>query len=158
MFNMKHYEILNWPEGVSPFQKFWQMKDIKRIRENIYKLVFVKRINPESELAAYQLETSNIELDESMTYEETHDILVMRYREESGEKDAFRINWKLLDRRDIPAKYKDLKIYSRTLVLRVIYKNPEIINNIHFFKAAEIETFGRKRKCESDSCSNDSDV
>ena len=156
--NMKHYEILNWPEGVSPFKKYWQIKDISRIRENTSKFVFVKRIDPESELGAYRLKSSNLELDESMTYEETHNILVIRYREESGEKDAFRINWKLLDRRAIPARYKDLKISSRTLILRVIYKNPEIINNIHFLKAAEIETFGRKRKCESDSCSNDSDV
>ena len=76
--------------------------------------------------------------------------ILTRYRKETGESSAIRINWFRIDRRDIPDKYKDIKINSFTMNLMALYKNPEIVSNIHFFKASEVEYFRRKRKIGSD--------
>ena len=87
----------------------------------------------------------------SVTKKYVHDILLARYREETGEANAFRIKWSELDRRDIPAKYKRIILDSNNIKLRNIFRNPEIIDNIHFYK----DNGKLKRKLESDLISDD---
>ena len=96
-----------------------------------------------------------VELGVSVTKKYVHDILLTRYREETGEANAFRIKWSELDRRDIPAKYKGAILDSNTIKLRSIFRNPEIIDNIHFYKPKGSENRQRKRKLESDSIFSD---
>ena len=50
-----------------------------------------------------------------------------------GESNVLKINWNRLDRRDVPDKYKDIQINSKTMNLVAVYKNLEIVNNVHFF-------------------------
>lgn len=92
-----------------------------------------------------------VESGVSVTKKYVHDILLARYREETGEANAFRIKWPELDRRDIPAKYKGIILDSNNIKLRSIFRNPEIIDNIHFYK----DNGKLKRKLEGDLISDD---
>lgn len=119
----------------------------------MHEFVFLKR--PESlsvsvELGIDKLGKLDNILNNSMTRDRTKMFLLTRYRKETGESSAININWHRLDRRDIPDKYKDIKINSLTMNLMALYKNPEIVSNIHFFKVIEVENLRRKRKIGSD--------
>ena len=128
---MRQYDVINWPEYVGLNSTKWNRNDIKILCETMDKFVFVKRST------------------KSQSYSETRDIIFERYRQESGDSDALKINWKLLDRRAIPSKYDGIEINSRTIQSQD--KNPEIVDNIHFFKAKKVEKIERKRKI-SDEC------
>lgn len=115
--------------------------------------VFVKRakkLPTESKAEIVNLNGLDNILDESMSKHRTHGILFERYRQESGDLDAQKINWRLLDRRNVPSKYDKVDINSRMIQFKTIYKNPEIVDNIHFIKAKKIEKLERKRKISDD--------
>ena len=82
-----------------------------------------------------------------MTFQSSYEIFLKKYREETGLSSALRIKWDLLDRRHLPLKYDGIVINSDTVKLKSIFKNPEIVNNIHFFNNNHQQ---RKRKYESD--------
>ena len=152
VFQMRKYEILSWPDGISKVMSNWWMKDIRRIRENKHNFVFIKRaekLTTSSEFGFDDLGNLSGILNKFMTKKGTHDILIKRYREETGESDAYRINWDNLDRRDIPAKYDGAQFNGVTMKLTSFYRNPEIVYNIHFYK-----TNGNKRKRETDQISS----
>ena len=50
------------------------------------------------------------ELDVSLTYSMVNEFLHRRYKVESEEPNATRLNWKLLDRRSIPDKYNEVPL------------------------------------------------
>ena len=150
VFNLRLYEILNWPEGVHLTPCRWTTSEVERIRENMEKFVFKKRnsvFSVASELGADQLGNLNGIMDNSMTYEKIHKILFKRYRQETGEFDASRIDWHKLHSRDIPAKYDGIVFNCTTMRLKSVYTNSEIVNNIHFSPIAKHK---RKRECKSD--------
>ena len=148
---MAKYEIRNWPEGVGLNWKRWIKAQIKTIYEKMPTFVFVEQtenlpINPSKGIR--QLGNLNDILDNSMTYEGTYEILLNRFRHETGQSGAVTINWSLLDRRDIPAKYDGLVFSKFNLSLQSLYKNPEIVSNIHFFNPNGLEKVSHKRKIE----------
>ena len=154
----RNYEILNWPEGVGNIWDCWSKSGIEKIRENMHKYVFKKRPKPFSMTMEFGLEKLGAMddiLDESMTYESTVKILLARYREETGESNACRIRWNRVDRRDIPAKYDGIEFNTMAMKLKKFYKNPDIVNNIHFYKPIDYVRLQRKRKFESDLISDD---
>lgn len=150
VLKMRNYIIHNWPEGVSIVPTQWSRWDIKRIQENINDFVFLKRLEPfsmSSEFGMDILGNMDVILNQSWTKKEVNEILMNRYRTETGKSNALLINWDLVDRRAIPAKYDGIEFNSISLKLRALYKNPEIVDNIHFFKEGEIvKTAQRKRK------------
>ena len=153
IFRLRDYYIRNWPEGVSITPARWKRIELEKIRENMHEFVFVSRpetLSVSSEFGLDKLDNLYEILDDSMTRKGTYKILLARYHEETGESNALKINWTRLDRRDVPDKYKDIQINSTTMNLVAVYKNPEIVNNIHFFKASESESVRRKRKIGSD--------
>lgn len=88
-----------------------------------------------------------------MSKKKTSMVLLNRFRDESGDSEATRIRWNQLDRRDIPKKYKDIEINSKTMNFRVFYQNPEIVDNIHFFSVSNPTRY--KRSNENDhECEN----
>ena len=148
VLKLKNYDVINWPEGVKMLWNRWRRMDIEKIRENMHSFIFVKRsssINLVNMAGIDQL--GDLILDDSMTFQSSYEIFLKRYREESGLSSALRIMWDLLDRRDLPLKYHGIVINSDTIRLKSIYKNPEFVNNIHFFKNNHQQ---RKRKYESD--------
>ena len=154
IYKRREYEIQNWPEGVCITPDRWRRKEIEKIRENMHEFVFVKRpetFSISSESGLDKLDDLKDILDHSMTQKGLSYILLKRYREETGQSSALKINWNLLDRRNFPERYKDVKINSVSMKLNALFKNPEIINNIHFFKVCEDERPKRKRKIEGNS-------
>ena len=91
-----------------------------------------------------------VESDCSVTMKDVHKILLERYREETGEPNAPKIKWKKLDRSSIPAKYNEVILNGDSIRLTSIYRNPEIIDNIHFYRLKISEKRQRKRKLEDD--------
>ena len=59
-------------------------------------------------------------------------MLFERFKLETGQPSAAKIDWQMLDRRPIPKKYENVRLNSATVSNKLIYKNPEIIDNIHF--------------------------
>lgn len=145
-FKWRNYEIQNWPEGVGMLPDRWGKEDIRKIRENIHRFVFVKRleaISRSSQLGIKQLGDLSGILDPSWTKKEVHDFILKRYRKETGYANSQKIIWNFLDRRDIPAKYDTIEINNISMNSLKIYRNPEIISNVHFFNRQGIK---RKRK------------
>ena len=89
------------------------------------------------------------------SFEASKALLLDRYRLETGLSYSPEINWDYLDRSEIPARYAGVVINSKSLECEKIYKNPEIIYNIHFlsqvkpqqnYKEAVYELWGDLRK------------
>ena len=136
-YNPRHYEIVNLPEWINPMKSRWTCHEMDAIESKIDELIFVKRpfrFSLEQQLGMDRLPNLNGILVKEMTKPETNRILLERYRIESGEADAKHINWNLVDRRDIPAKYENIPINSFSMSLTKFFKNPEIVSNIHFFQ------------------------
>lgn len=136
-YNPRHYEIVNFPEGIDQMKSRWTCHEMNLIEGKIDELVFIKRpfrFSLEQQLGMERLPNLNGILVKEMTKPKTQRILLERYRIESGEADAKHINWNLLDRRDIPAKYENIPINSFSMSLTKFFKNPEIVSNIHFFQ------------------------
>ena len=69
----------------------------------------------------------------------TVQLLLERFRKETGNADAKRIEWLLLDRRNVPAKYDRVPFTLVILHCKLVYQNPEIIYNIHFYQNIRIK-------------------
>ena len=153
VFSFRKYDVINWPEGIRMLEDNWRLNEIEKIRENMHKFIFVKRISVMTRATEHgidRLGDLNGILDKNMSRKSTHKLILERFRQETGVPSANIIDWKLLDRRDFPVKYDGILINSYTICLRRIFKNPEILNNIHFFKAKKYENRQRKRKLASD--------
>ena len=68
----------------------------------------------------------------SLTYEVFKKIVAERFRAECGYTYGKNINWMLLNKRSIPLKYNEVPLNSRTIRSPLIYRNREILDNIHF--------------------------
>lgn len=112
---LRKFEIQNWPEGVEQSFMYWTKKEIQMIRERLDNLVFIYRGDNSSNLR------ENPAID-----------LLKRFRQESGYPLATRINWDMLNRDKLPEKYRNMNINSKTVLLNVNRRNPEIMENIHF--------------------------
>ena len=143
-YNLRAYDIKNWPEGVDPYSACkWTKRELLLINERIPNIRFIPRETivkaeyPEKRLRR-ELEKMECLKNVVLKYEnykkEMMAILLARYKKESNQPDAKRIKWNLLDRRNIPAKYKDVPLSGVTVTHQLIFKNPEIIDNIHFHK------------------------
>ena len=66
------------------------------------------------------------------SFEVSKALLLDRYRLETGLSYSPEINWDYLDRSQIPERYAGVVINSKSLECDKIYKNSEIIYNIHF--------------------------
>ena len=134
-FSLRYYDVENWPEGVDMFKSTWNMQEIGIIRSKMVHFVFVRRKVPydsKTEFGISDLGDLEDVIDENMCLESTTEFVLNRYREETGDLETKRINWSLLDRRDIPSRYDGCVINATSMRLSTFYKNPEIVYNIHF--------------------------
>ena len=83
-----------------------------------------------------EIESEGNECNGSAMLRKIRSTLLKRYREETGNTSAKSIYWDRLDRRAIPSKYDNIQIDRFTIKTVPIYANPEIFDNIHFFKKA----------------------
>lgn len=134
--SLNDYRIENWPESVGFNKKYWSKSDIKNINENIPLLKFHSKEMPlhvSQEFCLDQIkclvEAKN---DTSLTYMAFKKIVAERFKSECGFINDVCLNWKLLNRRSIPEKYKDVPLNSKTIQSPLIYRNREILDNIHF--------------------------
>lgn len=77
--------------------------------------------------------------DENISKEQVLNDLLKRYRVESGNQLACRIEWRMLDHVRIPEKYKDLIFNRRAIFSDLNYRNPELVENIHFRRYGSFE-------------------
>lgn len=96
----------------------------------------------------------NDELNLNVKREDVFGDLLKRFRKESGRKTAICIDWKQLDRTEIPEKYKDITINSGTLLISRIFRNPEIVENIHFRPYTEEQLIKKKLMKHNDEIGN----
>ena len=135
-YSLRYYDVVNWPEGVNMFKSTWNMQEMEAIRSKMDDFVFVKRKVPydlKTEYGINELGGLKDVLDHSMSKSSTNDFLLNRFREETGNLEARRIDWSLLDRRAIPPRYDDCVFNGISMThCSTFYKNPEIVYNIHF--------------------------
>lgn len=135
-FSLRAFDIENWPEGIDLLKPKWNKQVIDIIRTKMHEFVFVKRtvkIKSSSEVGFDKMENIEEILDNGMSVTSTHNFLLRRYYEESGDWESHIIKWSLLDRRKIPDRYNDFEINAKTMGFKKFYKNPEIVYNVHFF-------------------------
>ena len=77
--------------------------------------------------------------DPNLKYSEVIERLRQRYRVESKNTDAVRIDWTWLDRSKVPSKYDSVLINSSVMTLPKYFKCPEIVDNIHFHSLSDLE-------------------
>jgi len=133
--NLHNYEILNWPNKVSKSMERWSMFDCEKIQASLNKLAFLP-LNLENktrlnELRFLELIPGKV-LNEKLNRSEVHYMLLERFRRESGRAEAVFIQWSLLNRSAVPAKYSKVALNCNTIGWKNIYQNSEIIDNIHF--------------------------
>ena len=136
-FNLRNENILNWPEGIDLFSHFWTHSEMDRIEDALTDLVFQsreKRFSYEEQLGIDHLGDLRDILVPDWDRKSTYHRLLIRYREETGEPDARFIKWDRLDRKAIPSKYDGIVINAKTMSMRNFFKNPEIVENIHFLR------------------------
>lgn len=135
-YSLRNYNVENWPEGVDMFKTTWNKQEIEAIRSKMDDFVFTKREVPfdfKTEFGVSDLSDLEDVLDHSMSKLSTNEFLLNRFREETGNLEAKRIDWSLLDRRDIPSRYEDCVLNGKSMShCSIFYKNPEIVYNIHF--------------------------
>lgn len=134
-YSLRNYTVKNWPDGVDMFKAMWNRQEITAIRAKMDDFIFVKRevpYNLKTEFGLNDLGDLKDVLDPSMSHTATNEFLIKRFREETGNLTAKRIDWSLLDRQDIPSRYDDCAINGTRMRLNTLYKNPEIVYNIHF--------------------------
>jgi len=133
--NLSNYEILNWPNKVSKMMKRWSSFDCESIRVSLNKLAFIpKKLEKtirSNGLRCLEL-IPELVLNEKLNRPEILDMLLKRFRRESGRIEATFIQWSLLDRSAVPEKYNQVPLNCNTLGWKKIFQNPEIIDNIHF--------------------------
>ena len=152
-WNLKWFDVLNWPESINIFEKFWSNDQLDIIQENLDKFKFVKRESKKSALDQYGLATEAHSNPNIMKSEWTHSFvlerILQRYREESGDLDALNVRWKHLDRSSIPSMYRDVIINTVSMSTPILFKNADIVDNIHFFRGQISKSAILKRKKRS---------
>ena len=147
-YSLRNYTVQNWPEGVDMLKSTWTKQEIEAIRAKMGDFVFVKREIPfdyKTEYGISELGDLGNVLDHSMSQYSTDVFLLNRFREETGDFGAKRIDWSLLDLRAIPSRYNGCVINGKSIFqLSSFYKNPEIVYNIHF------SPMDKRNKWESD--------
>ena len=142
--NFRDFYIENWPVGIDPFSScMWTKSELRLINERIPYIRFVP-MKPivEADYPGKHLRRKlekmeclkNVVLKKENFKKEMMAILLARYKMESDQPYAKQIRMNLLDRRNIPAKYNDVTLNSASVSHQLIFKNPEIIDNIHFYR------------------------
>ena len=139
---LRNYRIQNWPVEVDQYSNYWPKKEIKLIRERLNDLVFTVhegKISIEEECGITKHPEIEFVIDPNMTKSQTFADLLHRFRIESGFQEAKCIDWKMLDSSQIPEKYDAIEIKGKLMWITKFHKNPEIVNNMHFYKYTEEE-------------------
>lgn len=144
VFDFRNYDIANWPESVKKsMDSFRTLSEIESVEAELPNFVYVKRemrIENEDEAGAKTAKKDfECVLDDTMTLKTTMKLLLERFRTETDWSFAKQILWERVDRSRIPKKYEAVKIDSKSIRLRDFFQNPEIVNNVHFFKYSEEE-------------------
>ena len=137
-YNLKNYQIENWPPEVNALKNYWTKKEMELIQQRMSEFKFVPK------QSTYKEETEleyGVVLEKDWTRVKVFLFILDRFRHESGDPDANAVRWDLLDRSQIPSKYDQLEINHFTMCEPRLYKNPEIVHNIHFKRSS-------KRKAE----------
>jgi hypothetical protein len=79
--------------------------------------------------------------------------MLKRFRKESGQLDAKRINWKLSDKSRLPSQYQGIVIDSDSMSRAKYFENPDIVDNIHFKPCTKDRPNLKKRK--TNACIDD---
>lgn len=135
-FSFLQYDITNWPLNISKFKSQWSIPECLQIMSVLNDFKFVHReslLTTEHEIGISNHPEIEYPYDGSMSKKATNSLLLQRYREETGFDSATSIDWRRLNRIKIPSKYDPIKINSKAMALTKFHKNPEIIDNIHFF-------------------------
>lgn len=136
-YSLGFYYIYNWPEDVNLYKDPWTINELDEINRRIplMKFFFKRRTySLDKELGFNTMKCLiHAELDSLMTYESAMKIVFDKFKVQSGLLIYNSIDWSLLDRRDIPEKYKEVPLNSETLQSALIFCNREIIDNIHFY-------------------------
>lgn len=129
-FSRYKYKIENWPSNVNILKKSWTKRELEEINEGLpfYRFYLSKTYNPMQRME----NTGSIKNNISKT--ETLKFLFDRFKAETGRKNAQRIEWKMLDRSEIPKKYGNIFIDNNIISLKSVFENREIVDNIHFYK------------------------
>lgn len=136
-FSFRHYNVINWPQEVPKTKIPWSLTDLEIIRCSLNNFRFIRREKPLAlEIKSRSIENSVGKFPQvnSMTFHSSMKVILNRFGKESGWPQASIINWHLLDRSQIPSKYDQVIINGNTMKLSKVFKNPEIVDNIHFHK------------------------
>ena len=142
-FCLRGYSIENWPLGINSHDSCkWNKADLLLINEVIPYIRFIPRntaIKAEYRLKNIRHSLREIECLTSATLKMDYNkaammaMLFERFKLETGQPSASKIDWKMLNRSQIPKKYENVLLNSATVSNKLVYKNPEIIDNIHFY-------------------------
>ena len=143
-FNLRVFKIENWPPGVNQnFAYKWKKDDLNRINESIPLFYFIPRETVESVYQIIGLDKmdclTTAVVDANLSYRSVYKSILERFKAETGRFNVKRVNWKYLDRSRIPEKYDQVPMNSKTIASQLVFKNPEIVNNIHFFRESAFE-------------------
>ena len=129
IFSLNKYRIENWPLNVNISKMRWNKREIREINERLPFYRFYAMKNYQS----LQQMKSSVSMKNEMSRSETLKFLLERFKAETGRINAYRIEWKMLDRREIPKKYDNISFDGNILFRKSICENREIVDNIHFF-------------------------
>ena len=140
VFDLRNFEIEGWPEGVDRIKPRWNLKEVLRIRQNLrnFKFIQIPRFTTKKQFGADAFDL-DFDYDPNFKKSEVFEKLLQKYRTESKNTDAIRIDWKQLDRSQIPPKYDSVPINGRVMTLEKYFRCPEIVDNIHFYPLSDLE-------------------
>lgn len=136
-FSHRRYDVINWPVNVPKIKKHWSFNEVELIRLSLNTLRFVKRneiFSTADEFGINRFDGIDFPQDDSMDLDSSMLMIFNRFKKESGWSEASKIDWKILDRSQLPSKYDSLEINSITMKLVKLHRNPEIVHNIHFHR------------------------
>ena len=149
-YNLRRFYIENWPEEVDLLKPHWTKGDIDKINDRLSLFKFRVRkhvLDITKQLGLDKLEClKNASLNKSLTYELAVLYILERFKKESEQPTATRIDWRLLDRRCIPDIYREVPVNSFTIRSPYVYHNSDIIYNIHFYPVSKKDSVVLKRK------------
>ena len=149
-YNLRRFYIENWPEEVDLLKTHWTKGDIDKINSRLPLFKFRVRkqvLDIIKQLGLDDLEClKNASLNKSLTYELAVLYILERFKEESEQPTATRIDWRLLDRRCIPDIYREVPVNSFTIRSPYVYHNSDIIYNIHFYPVLKKDSVVPNRK------------
>lgn len=83
---------------------------------------------------------------EKIAFLDVHNLLLERFRQETGKPNAKNINYSLIDPKLIPEEYKDYVINSETIRNVWLFRDEILINNIHFLNEDRMADFQKNKK------------